>query len=329
MTADLAVVTGGAGHLGTNLVEMLTAAGEQVRVVDLREPVTARGFGAGWVRADVRDVDALREAFRDATVVYHLGSLISTVGGLGGRVESINVGGAEAVARAALDAGVRRLVHCSSIHAFDIRRCPTVDEGSPPSVGPQAAPYDRSKALGEAKVRDAIADGLDAVIVNPTSIIGPRDEAPSRMGIVLREFWRGRVAAAPTGGFDWVDVRDVATALQSAARQGRTGENYLVGGHHCTGRRLLQLAASVIGTKRRIVSVPLWLLRIVSPITTIAARRTGNPLFPSTEALETLAAFPRVSHAKAARELGHAPRALEDTLRDLHRYYTNAGVIPG
>jgi dihydroflavonol-4-reductase len=329
MTADLAVVTGGAGHLGTNLVEALTTAGQPVRVVDLREPVTAVSFGAAWVRADVRDVDALREAFQGAAVVYHLGSLISTVGGLSGRVESINVGGAHAVARAALAAGVGRLVHCSSIHAFDIRRCPTVDESSPRSLGRRHAPYDRSKALGEEKIRAAITDGLDAVVVNPTAMIGPRDEAPSRMGSVLREFWNGRSFATPTGGFDFVDVRDVVAALQAAARLGRTGENYLTGGHHCTSQRLFELAASVAGTPRRVATMPMWLLRMASPLTTVVARYTGSAMIPTTEALGALAAFPEVSHAKAARELGYAPRPLEETLSNLHQYFRKEAVIPG
>ncbi|MDT5037187.1 MAG: hypothetical protein QOE03_2372 [Micromonosporaceae bacterium] len=328
MTTDLAVVTGGAGHVGTNLVEALTAAGHQVRVVDLREPVTACGFGAQWVQADVRNAAALRRAFTGAAVVYHLASLISTVGGLGGRVESINVGGAHTVATAALAARVGRLVHCSSIHAFHLRR-PAVDETAPRSDGPRAAPYDRSKALGEAKVRAAVSDGLDAVIVNPTGIIGPRDEAPSRMGTVLRQFWRGRLPATSSGGFDWVDVRDVAAALQAAASRGRTGESYLVGGHRCTSRQLLEMAAAVSGRAQRVRAIPLWSLRMVSPLTTVVARRNGNPLIPTTEALAALAAFPRISHAKAAKELGYMPRPLEQTLRDLYTYYREAGVVPG
>jgi dihydroflavonol-4-reductase len=324
VTADLAIVTGGAGHVGTNLVEALTAAGQRVRVIDLRAP--ANDLGAEWVRTDIRDGEALRTAFTGATVVYHLAAVISTVGGLGGHVESVNVSGTDTVARSALAAGVGRLVHCSSIHAFDIRRCRDIDESAPRS-GSRTAPYDRSKALGEDCVRANVAAGLDAVIVNPTGIIGPRDEAPSRMGTVLREFWRGRLPATSGGGFDWVDVRDVVMTLRAAAQLGRTGENYLVGGHRCSVSHLLERAAAASGEEPRLRAVPMWSLRMVSPFTTLAARRTGNPLLPTIEALAALTAFPRVKRAKATAELRYEPRPLDDTLRDLYTYYGESGVL--
>jgi dihydroflavonol-4-reductase len=237
------------------------------------------------------------------------------------------VDGPRAVTAAALAAGVGRLVHCSSIHAFDIRRCPDVDENSPRSMDPRLPAYDRSKALGEGVVRVAVADGLNAVIVNPTAIIGPRDEALSRMGAVLRQFWRGKLPATSGGGFDWVDVRDVVVALQAAAAHGRAGESYLVGGHRRTSRELLELAVTASGRSLPVRAVPLWALQAAAPLTTVAARRTGSPLIPTTEGLAALRAFPRVSHAKAARELGYRPRPIEDTIRDLHRYFRDSGAL--
>lgn len=214
--------------------------------------------------------------------------------------------GTDTVARSAPAAGIGRLVHCSPIHAFDIRRCRDIDESAPRS-GSRTAPYDRSKALGEDGVRADVAAGLDAVIVNPTGIIGPRDEAPSRMGTVLREFWHGRLPATSSGGFDWVDVRDVVMALRAAAQLGRTGENYLVGGHRCSVSHLLERAAAASGEESRLRVVPMWSLRLVSPFTTLAARRTGNPLLPTIEALAALTAFPRVNRAKATAELRYEP----------------------
>src|SRR5690349_21999579 len=100
----LAVVTGGAGYIGTNLCTALRADGHDVRVVDLRPPVTARARGATWVRADVRDPAAMRDAVAGADIVYHLAAVISIVGPLGGLVESTNVTGVRVVAEAALAA---------------------------------------------------------------------------------------------------------------------------------------------------------------------------------------------------------------------------------
>jgi len=327
----LAVVTGGAGHLGTNLAAALREAGEDVRVVDLREPVTARRLGATWVRADVRDATAMRSAFAGAPVVYHLAGVISVVGGLGGLVESVNVDGTRTVAEAALGAGVGRLVHCSSVHAFDLAamRGRTVDESAPRCAGRGHAAYDRSKASGEVEVRRAVDRGLDAVVVNPTGVIGPRDEAPSRMGSVLLALWRRRMPALVPGGFDWVDVRDVAAAMRAAAGRGRTGESYLLPGH---ARSVIEVAdvartCSPRGVVRR--TAPAWAANVCSPAATLIARRTGSPLMPTREALRALWSFPRVDGAKAAHELGHRPRPIDETIGDLYAYFVDTGRLPG
>jgi dihydroflavonol-4-reductase len=292
----LAVVTGGAGHLGTDLVASLRGAGHDVRVVDVREPATGLVLGATWVRADVRDAAAMRAAFDGAAVVYHLAGVISVVGGLGGLVESVNVGGSRTVAEAALAAGVGRLVHCSSVHAFDLAACVgrTVDESRARWAGRRDAVYDRSKAAGEVEIRRVIERGLDAVAVNPTGVIGPRDEAPSRMGSVMLALWRRRMPALVGGGFDWVDARDVTAAMLAAAERGRTGESYLLPGHPAAVPDLADLArhCSNVDITRRVA--PQWAVGLAAPAATLLARRTGNPLLPTREALRALRSFPRV-----------------------------------
>jgi dihydroflavonol-4-reductase len=325
----LTVVTGGAGHLGTDLVASLRGDGHDVRVVDRREPSTALALGATWVRADVRDASAMRDAFAGVAVVYHLAAVISVVGGLGGLVESVNVGGSRTVAEAALAAGVDRLVHCSSVHAFDLAANVgrPVDETTARCGGRRHAVYDRSKADGEAEVRRVVARGLDAVMVNPTGVIGPRDEAPSRMGSVLLALWRRRMPALVGGGFDWVDVRDVTAAMRSAAERGRTGESYLLPGHAASVRDLAELAHDCSGVRVARRVTPLWAVGLGAPAATLLARRTGNPLMPTREALRALRSFPRVDGGKAARELGHRPRPLAETIADLYAYFLTVGRL--
>jgi dihydroflavonol-4-reductase len=325
----LAVVTGGAGYIGTNLACALRAGGYGVRVVDLREPVTAARHGAAWVRADVRDAAAMRSAIEGADVVYHLAAVISIVGGLRGLVESVNVEGVRVVARAALAAGTPRLVHCSSVHAFDVSACGgrTVDESAPRATKPALPAYDRSKAAGEEALREVVRDGLDAVVVNPSGVIGPVDEAPSRMGAVLLAMWRGRFPALVGGGFHWADVRDVVDALRAAAVRGRTGESYLVPGTRCSIVDLARLAARCSGRRVTTRVAPGWLLRASAPAATVLARLTASALLPTSEALRALDAFPVISHAKAERELGHRPRSLEDSLADLYQSYVEDGRL--
>jgi nucleoside-diphosphate-sugar epimerase len=319
MTSGPTVVTGGSGYVGTNLVLALRAAGRPVRVVDLRRPAELTDPGVTWAQADVRDRSAMRRAVAGADVVYHLAAVISLVGGLRGRVESVNVGGVRSVAEAAREAGVRRLVHCSSVHAFDAgaRAGEPLDEECPRALDPRLPAYDRSKAAGEAALREVVARGLDAVVVNPTGVLGPRDDGPSRIDAGLYALWRRRLPAAVAGGFDWVDVRDIVDGLLAAETRGRTGESYLLPGHRCSVRDLLALAAGIGGVPVP-PSVPMWCLRPVAPLATAVGRRWPHPMLPTADTLHTLRTFPYVDGGKAARELGYRPRPLAETLRDLY-----------
>ena len=322
------VVTGATGHIGTNLVAALSASGREVVAVDLAEPAD-RPPGVSWVRADVRDQAAMGSAFAGATTVFHLAAVISVVGPRAGLVASVNVGGVRATARAALGAGVGRFVHCSSVHAFDLERCRgrPVTEDSPRAVDPHLPAYDRSKAAGEAALREVVADGLDAVVLNPSGVIGPRDDGPSRMGAVLRAAACGRLPATVTGTFDWVDVRDVVAALLAAETLGETGSNYLVGGHSASLAELARTACAVTGA-RRPPDIPLWFARVWSPAATVVARRSANPLLYARESLHAVACRPEVDHSRAARSLGHRPRPLEETVIDLLADFAARGALP-
>jgi dihydroflavonol-4-reductase len=325
----LTAVTGAAGHVGTNLCLALRADGHAVRAVDIREPATAIRHGANWVRADIRDPAAMRAAFTGVDVVYHLAAVISTVGGLGGLVNAINVDALPVVLDAAHRAGVHRYVHGSSVHAFDLVACTgtTMDESSPPSLGATLPAYDRSKALGEAEVRRWVDRGLDAVVVNPTAIIGAIDEEPSRMGQMLQALWRRRLPVLVEGGFDWVDVRDVVSAFRAAGERGLTGQGYLVSGHRLSVAALAQTAMTVANAMpmtRRIA--PMWSVRLTGPIADVVARRTGNALLPTREAVRALAAFPLIDGTKARVALNHHPRPIADTLASLHSYFVGRSL---
>lgn len=323
------VVTGAAGHVGTNLCLALLADGHEVRAVDLREPARAVRHGARWIRADIRDAAAAGEALDGCEIVYHLAAVISVTGGLNGLVDSVNVDGVRILAQAALERGVPRFVHCSSVHAFDLaalhgRPC---DETSPRSVRADLPAYDRSKAAGEVELRRLIDRGLDAVVVNPSGVLGPVDDGPSRMGSVLLALWRRRLPALVSGGFDWVDVRDVVGALRAAGARGRTGESYLVPGHRVSVGEMARLAASVSPRRVSARTAPLGLARAVAPVAELVVRRTGWSLLPTREALHALASFPSVDGSKARRELGHEPRPFAVTLADLHAYFVESGRL--
>ena len=296
-------VTGAAGHIGTNLVRELLAQGRDTRIIDLREPAALVALGADFVTADVRDPVPMAAALSGVDTVFHLAAVISVTGSRGGAVEDVNVNGVRTVAEAALRAGVRRLVHCSSVHAFDLEalRGRPVDEQAPRSLARRLPAYDRSKAAGEVQLRRVVEQGLDAVVVNPTGVIGPRDEQPSRMGHFF-------------------------LALAAETR-GRTGENYLVGGHYATTRELAEVAHAVSGVAAPRVEVPLWFARLWSPAATLVSRTREHPLLYTSDSLHALASMPRVDSSKAQRELGHRPRSTQSTVTDLYAWFAQSGLL--
>lgn len=323
------VVTGASGHLGANVVRALIATGAKVRGVDVRPGAALAELDVEFVEGDVLAPSTLESAFAGADFVLHLAARISIAGDPDGSVRRVNVDGVRNVAEAALAAGVGRMVHCSSLHAFDVgaTRGP-VRENSPRATDAALPAYDRSKAAGEDELRRVVDRGLDAVIVNPSGMIGPVDPEPSRMGRVLLAMFRGRMPVAVTGAFDWVDVRDVSAALIAAAEKGRKGENYLVGGHRASVSELGRVAAEVADRRPPRLVAPLGPVRRFAELAVrLAGPRRSGRLLLTPESLHALATDPVVDYSKAVAELGYRARPLEETVRDLHSAFVSDGRL--
>jgi dihydroflavonol-4-reductase len=324
----LSVVTGASGFVGGILVAELLAQGRAVRGVDLWRAPNLEGLDIDWREADVTDPTTLPHALEGADTVFHLAAIISISGDQGGRVRAVNVDGAGNVARAALQAGVRRHVHCSSVHAFDLAAIKgPVTEASPRSTDERLPAYDRSKAAGEAAVREVVAQGLDGVIVNPTGVIGPGDHAPSRMGHVFVAMFRGKIPATVGGAFDWVDARDVVASMLVAEARGRTGESYLLPGHRASMGELAGVVEQVSGVRAPRLRVPMRLADAVTPLAESVARRRRQPLLFTREALHALKSDPAVDGSKARTELGHEPRPLHESVADIEAWFREQGDL--
>ncbi|HVI03557.1 MAG TPA: NAD-dependent epimerase/dehydratase family protein [Enhygromyxa sp.] len=314
------VVTGASGHLGANLVRSLLARGEQVRVLVHRSAAALAEVEHRLERVEgsVCEPESLGPAFAGADRVYHLAGVISIDGDPDGRVHRVNVEGTRNVARACLEHGVGRLVHVSSVHAFDMDPRDRVLDETRRQVADSHhhSAYDRSKALGERVVREAVAKGLDAVIVNPTGIMGPVDHGPSRLGQLLQELATGRLPALLDGGFDFVDVRDVVDGTLAASERGGVGENYILGNTWYSLRELAELVAGASGKRPPMLVTPVWAARMGVPFARLAAKLTNSePLF-TRESLEVLVSNRSISSGKARSELGYSPRPLAQTVAD-------------
>lgn len=322
-------ITGATGHLGSSLVRQLVARGDRVRaLVRVGDSLALRGVEVEQVVGDVTTGEGLDDLLDGAEVLHHLAAQISIVGPMDGLVDAVNVEGVRRVTAAARRAGVRRMVHCCSVHVFEPEpfELPT-DEMRPRVRRGHAPAYDVSKAEGEAVVRDAIAEGLDAVIVHPSAVLGPFDYRPSRMGHILLKLYRRHLPALLGGGFDFVDARDVAAGMIAAAERGRTNQSYLLTGHYRSIAQLAELAAQITGVPRPRLVAPGWLAGIGAPVMDLASRfLDGEPLYTS-ESLMPLRLRAAYDHGKAVRELGYGVRALDQTLRDTYAWMISQGVI--
>jgi dihydroflavonol-4-reductase len=324
--SDAIAVTGASGHLGANLVRMLLDAGHRVRVLVHHDTAAFQDLSVEQVRGDTLEASSLRKAFDGVDTVYHLAAVITFQEHKDTRAEAVNVTGTENVVAACESCRVRRLVHVSSIHAF---RSPSdgavIDESCALTEDPGAFPYDRSKVAGERAVHAAVDRGLRAVVVYPTAVLGPHDYRPSALGQVVLDLCLGRVPMLVQGGFNWVDARDVCQGAMAAARLAPPGERYLLGGHHCSVRALAQMVEEFSGTKAPTFSVPMALARLSTPFAALYARMTGGEPRFTPVSLSALCHHQQVSHAKASRELGYAPRPLRDTVRDTLAWFKETG----
>jgi dihydroflavonol-4-reductase len=313
--------------VGANLVRALLDRNRDVRALVRRDDVSLAGLPIEQVRGDVRDPDSLRPAFEGVEVVYHLAAKISIDGGHGGLVWATNVDGVRNVADAALAAGVRRLIHFCSIHAFEQQPADQRLDETRERVSDRRPAYDRSKAAGEAAMREAIGRGLDAVIVYPTAVIGPHDYAPSRMGQIFLNLYHRKLPSLIEGGFNWVDVRDVIAGAMAAEERGRTGEGYLLSGHWRSVRDIANIAAEITGAPPPKLSSPMWLARIGAPFAEAYSKAVGGePLFTS-EALLALRANRCITNEKAGRELGYTARSTRETVQAIYQWLAETGRI--
>ena len=327
MTKTVAV-TGATGHLGANLIRTLLAQGRPVRALLHVNRQAIEGLKVEIANGDVCNPASLRQAFDGADVVYHLAARISLSMGDWPVVEAVNVVGTRNVVEACLDCGVRRLVHFSSIHAFNQEPLNIpLDEARQFVESRRCPPYDRSKAAGEKEVRRGIERGLDAIIINPTAVIGPYDFEPSYFGEALLAIACRKLPALVSGGFDWVDARDVVTGAMRAEECAPTGAKYLLSGHWVSIAEVAALVEEITGVPAPRLVCPLWLAHVGTPFTAAFARMVGTRPLYTTVSLKALKSNRCISHERATRDLAYNPRPFRETLADTLHWFQENGYL--
>jgi dihydroflavonol-4-reductase len=321
-----AAITGASGHVGAALSRALLGAGDTVRLLVHEDTRALDGLAAQRVKADLSDPLSLERAFRGVEIVYHLAASISLDRRHTASMRRVNVEGTGNVIQACRVCSVRRLIHFSSIEALaDLNPHKATDEYNPLADPGSTTMYGWTKADSERLVLQA--DDLDAVILSPTAILGPYDYKPSHLGQSLLDLYHNRLPALIRGGFNWVDVRDVARATLAARSRARRGERYILSG---TWRSLPQMAAlvgEITGRNGFPPVLPFWAARAAAAVAGgLPGLGSKYPAF-TPDALIAIGKHREISCAKARRELGYAPRSLEETLRDTFGWFEEQGLL--
>jgi len=320
----MTLVTGAAGHLGNVLVRELVAHGERVRALALpgEDCTCLAGLGVEIARGNTLDPGSLVPAFAGVESVFHLAGIISILPGRDALMRQVNVIGTANVVRAAREARVRRLVYVSSIHALARpSRGVTIDESAPFDPHNAAGEYDRTKAEASLLVLQEVRRGLDAVIACPTGIIGPYDYRESEMGRLIRGFLKPGLHPIVRGGFDFVDVRDVAHGLVLMRDRGRCGDVYILGSSYISFADLLAEARRGLPGRETRLVVPHFFAKAAAPLIAFANRLAGRDPQFTRYSLDTVAGTTSISHAKASRELAWEPRPILESVADTVRWW--------
>lgn len=318
---SMTLVTGATGFVGAVLTRRLVRDGVSVRVFRrVGSKLDLLGETAQEVEhafGDITDDLALEKAMQGVEYVYHVAGNI----GFGSsrarnRLMSVNVDGTAAVVNAALAGGVRRLVHASSVAALGRSNRPdaVLDENAEWQPSKSNSTYGYSKYLAELEVKRGIAEGLDAVMVNPSLIFGLGRKGENTRRIV-EQIRRKRMPMYPTGVMSVVDVLDVADGMVRAMKYGETGERFVLAAHNLSWEEMFGQLAQACGAAPptiRLAPAAAILFACFSEAGAFLTRT--EPLLPRANA-RFMSAVNRYDNTLAREKLGWRPRSFEETAR--------------
>ncbi|WP_281302162.1 MULTISPECIES: NAD-dependent epimerase/dehydratase family protein [unclassified Iodidimonas] len=332
-----AFVTGGTGFLGRTLLEQLADEGWQVAALyrgDAPPPFFA-DHGVTAVRADLGDGDALARAMKECAphgldAVFHVAADTSAWRAHRDRQMAVNLDGTRAVIHAmrALDhggkAGPPRLIHVSSISVWGHHPRP-IDETLPQKGRESWVGYVKSKALAEDAVRAAVADGLDAVIVNPAHILGRYDTNNwARLFLLIHS---GTLPGVPPGAGSFAHAGAVARAMIAAVEKGGRGENYILGGPHATFLDLAREIARLLDKPQPRRAIPAALLKMVAHGHDLRSRVSGKEPDITPEAAYFVCHDEQALSDRAARVLDYQIVPYEKSLKESHEWLQSQGLL--
>jgi dihydroflavonol-4-reductase len=325
----LTLVTGASGFVGSAVAKAFRKAGHQVRVlVRASSPRTNIDPADIVAVGDLRDRNAVNAALQGVRYMVHAAADYRLWVPSPADLFRTNVDGTRILMEAALRAGVERIVYTSSVATLDPSTGATADESLPLSEDRAVGAYKKSKVIAERLVEDMVrSHGLPAVIVNPSTPIGPRDVRPTPTGRIIIEAARGHMPGFVDTGLNLVHVDDVAAGHLAALRRGVIGERYILGGENVTLRAMLADIAQATGRR------PPWLRMPVAAVYPVAvgaelwSHLSGREPFATRDALRMARYRMFFNDAKARRDLGYSARPYREGILDAIDWFRDVGYL--
>lgn len=318
-------VTGAAGHIGMQVCKDLIARKYEVSAFVTKHSDRFGDLPISQFVGDIRMKDSrLKDWVKSCEGIIHLAGIIGLDYKFNQNVYDVNVTGTRNILEEAKGSGIRKLVHVSSIHVFNHSPQDKPLDETRDFVSDKTVFYDRTKRDGHLLAQQFAKDGVDVSIVCPTGVFGPHDYKPSQLGKAIVDIYCGSVPAVVSGGFDFVDVRDVSNGIISSLEKGRKGEAYILGGAHYTIKEFADTILKIKGTKKHLAELPLFVAYLGLPFAKAYSSITGKlPLYDKVYLDILRTGNKNILHSKAQKELGYSPRPLEESLKDTIEWFRN------
>lgn len=330
LASGLCLVTGATGFVGSAVARALLRSGQRVRV--LARPRGDRrnldGLAVEIAEGSLDDPKSLAAAVAGCRYLFHVAADYRLWVPDPAAMFRVNVAGTRELMLAALAAGVERIVYTSSVAVLGIVRGGVADEETPSGAGDMIGPYKLSKFEAEAAVRELIAErGLPAVIVNPSTPIGPGDIKPTPTGRMIVEAARGRMPAFVDTGLNLAHVDDVALGHLLAARSGQVGRRYILGGENLNLGDILAEVARVSGRRPPAFKIPHAAVMPFAAGAEAMARLTRRQPFVTVDGVRMARKKMFFSSARAIAELGYAARPAHHAIADAVTWFRAKGYV--
>ncbi len=324
-------VTGGTGFVGSHVIKRLIARGDHVvaLVRPFGNPALLKGLNVETVTGDITDFDSIYSALAGIDEVYHVAADYRLWAPDPREIYYNNLGGTLNVLEASLRRGVRRVVYTSTVGCLGIPKDGSLgDEETPVTRDQLVGHYKKSKFDAQAVALEYVSKGLDVVIVNPSTPIGPGDVKPTPTGKIILDFLRGKMRAYVDTGLNFISVEDVAEGHILAAEKGLAGRKYILGNRNLSLKAFFDILSQITGRPSPSIKIPHWVAFLAAVGDSAYNGMLGKA--PNIPIEGVLMARKKMffSSDRAIEELGLKSSPIEDAVAQSVNWFTSNGYAP-